>query len=133
MITTVRPLSIKTMLKRIKTTNNESIWCKAGQREILTHRSWISLHHIVEWFSNCYGRKPIIAFPKFYCYDTIYQIEKEAEVVYYDIDETLTPNYKSITEENKVRHIDLLVFVHFFGFEFQINDAKYFANQIKLF
>lgn len=133
MITTVRPLPIKTMLKSIKTTNNESIWCKAGQREILTHRSWISLHHIVEWFSNCYGRKPIIAFPKFYCYDTIYQIEKEAEVVYYDIDETLIPNYKSVTEENKVRHIDLLVFVHFFGFEFQINDAKVFCKSNQTF
>lgn len=129
MITTARPISVKEILKNSKSDNAVSVWCGEGKVEMITHKSWISLLIIARWIKEKKGGEPTIAVPGFYCYDTIYQIENETDILYYDIDEdTFLPDYKKLSSMLGKRSIDMLLFVHYFGMELSMNDAKIFCK-----
>lgn len=128
MITTARPLSIKDILDNKKSMNEKTIWCGREQEEILTHRSWISLSLIFQWFNIGHNRKPIVAVPKYYCYETLFQMKDIADFVYFDINDTFVPDYKNCSTIDKEQKLDFFVFVHYFGIKLDANEAKIFCK-----
>lgn len=107
-----------------------TVWGKIGMGEILTHRSWISLWMIIKWAKKRFQKeKPVLYVPEYYCYDTLFQIIDEVELVYYPIQESLKPDIKVCRNLAKEKKPDLFLFVHFYGKLFPINDAFVFCRQ----
>lgn len=107
-----------------------SVWGKIGAGEILTHRSWISLWMIIKWAKKQFQKeKPVLYVPEYYCYDTIFQIEDEVDIVYYPILDSLEPDLKACRKLAGEKKPDLFLFVHFYGKIFPINDASVFCRQ----
>lgn len=111
-----------------KTNNSTSIWCQKNQKEVLTYKTWVSMHLICKWFATLNGRKPVVFVPKFYCHDMIFKISNDAEFVYYEIKEDFVPDYKNCKELVKEGRSDIFVFVHYFGMELDANDARVFCK-----
>lgn len=107
-----------------------SVWGELGVGEVLTHRSWISLWMIIKWAKDQFQKeKPVLYVPEYYCYDTLFQIEDEAVLVYYPIQESLEPDLKACRQLAKEKKPDLFLFVHFWGKIFPVNDASVFCRQ----
>jgi hypothetical protein len=128
MITTARPLKVKDILKSKKSNHEKTIWCGVNQSEILTHRSWNSLSLIMQWYNENNGRKPVVFVPKFYCYDTLFQLKDLVDFVYYDINEEFIPDYKQCNVLSQDVKADIFIFVHYFGNNLDPNDAKVFCK-----
>ena len=129
MITTARPLPISKILKRSKTVQKTTVWCGKDQEEILTYKSWVSLKLILQWAKEQKGSTLNVYIPKFYCYDTIYNLQDEVNFVYYDINEGFIPDYKQCTRLNETCQVDVFVLVHYFGIPIDANDAKVFCKK----
>ena len=130
MITTERPLPMSLLLGKSKSEICEkTIWCGDGQREIITHRSWVSLYLIITFLQEKLGRKPVLFVPDFYCYETIYQIEDQSKIVFYKVGENLMPDFANCRQLAQVEKPDAFLAVHYFGKIFDINSAKTFCDQ----
>lgn len=128
MITTARPLRIKELLGNPKRINDTTVWCSKDQKEILTHKSWVSLHLIFKWFAEINDRIPRVLLPKFYCYDTLHQIENDAYFIFYDINDDFLPDIRQCKEICVDIKPDMFIFVHYFGFNLDENEAKVFCK-----
>ncbi len=110
--------------------NSHTVWADIGRDELLLHRSCDSLRLIIEWSKQvCCKEKPVLFIPEYYCYDTLFQIENDAEIIYYPIKESLSPDMKVCRELAKQKEPDIFLLVHYWGHILDGNDASVFCRQ----
>lgn len=122
---------LKTSVRKQNKDSMKTIWGGIGDNEVLTHKSWISLCLIIEWIKEyqTINSKPCVFFPDYYCYDTIFQIINDIDIVYYPVEKDLQPDIKRCRELAKLKKPNAIVFCHFFGIPKEINDISILAKQ----
>lgn len=116
--------------KNVDDRRAHTVWASVGKDEILIHRSWNSLKLIVEWSKKHFQKEtPVLFVPEYYCYDTIFQLREDVELIYYPINEELKPDMKTCRELAKQVKPDLFLFVHFWGKILDGNDVSVFCRQ----
>ena len=74
-----------------------------------------------------------ILLPKFICNDLPLALKNKFNIYFYDLDNYLNPDIKKIKKINiKKKNIKVLIFVHYFGYYFNINNIKSFCKNKKI-
>ena len=130
MITSARPLPICQIIKgNTKQKYKKTVWCRAGQEELITHKSWVSLKLIITWCQKILQKKPILYVPEYFCYGVLHQIEEDAELAFYPITEMLTVNMEQVIRMAREKKPDILLAVHYFGRIQGMNEIKVFCKK----
>lgn len=131
MITTARALKLSQLLTNYNSYDDKkkkSIWSSNEQLEMITHKSWVSLLLIIQFYSKEVGRTPVLYVPDYFCNDTLKEIADKVEIVFYNVTSQLLPDYKVCKELVKEKKPDLFIFTHFFGQYFDASTAANFCK-----
>ncbi len=116
--------------KEISKENSHTVWADMGADELLLHRSCDSLRLIIEWSKQVFHKeKPVLFVPEYYCYDTLFQIDNDADVIYYPVNQSLLPDMKACKTLAKQKEPDIFLFVHYWGHISGANDVSVFCRQ----
>lgn len=131
---TIAPLpdwkDLKLIIKKAKYIN-ENIWTKDDCISFYTSRSAISIQLILEWYLDSVNNEYVSLWvPDFFCNETLKNIKNNnnVKILYYPIDSNLNPKWdicKGLVKDSKP---DIMILVHYFGIESNIDKARAFCN-----
>ena len=74
-----------------------------------------------------------ILMPKFVCNDLPLELKNKYNIFFYDLDNYLNPKVEKIKKINlKKKNIKVLIFIHYFGYYFNIDQIKNFCKKKKI-
>lgn len=74
-----------------------------------------------------------VLLPKFICNDLYLELDKKFRVFLYDLDDFLNPDLKKIKKiDLKKKNIQVFIFVHYFGYYFEVDKIKNFCKKKKI-
>lgn len=98
--------------------------------DILTSGSAISIKLIIEGYRKSTQKTSInIMLPDYFCAETeALFFDDDLKALRYPLDDRMEPDWKTIKKSNEYSHVDIFIFVHYFGHEHDISRARAFCD-----